>query len=197
MRSRSARRSALAESSSDVAIEAVEPETVVGELLGQVVEVWANAHGLVRASATRREFGADRVPRHAGREGFRFFGAFGPPARLLGFVYGYTGAPGQWWYDKVAAALDAPDRTAWVEEPHFELTEIAVDPEHQGRGIGSALHDVVLEGLPYARALLSALADNERVIRFYRERGWHVLLPKLRFEQGRPFFAILGKELRK
>jgi ribosomal protein S18 acetylase RimI-like enzyme len=180
---------------SNVAIEAVEPETVVGELLGRVVDVWANAHGLGRASSTRRQFGGDRLPRHAGREGFRFFGAFGPRARLLAFVYGYTGAPGQWWYDKVAAALDATARAAWVEQPHFELTELAVEPAYQGRGIGSALHDVVLDGLPHGRALLSALADNEPVLRFYRKRGWEVLLPQLGFEQGRPLFAILGKEL--
>ena len=178
-----------------VSIRSVDTATLLGELLGQVVEVWASAHGLGRTSATRREFGGDRVPRHARREGFVFLGAFEPGGRLVGFVYGYTGAPGQWWYDKVAAALDATARAAWVEQPHFELTELAVEPAYQGRGIGSALHDVVLDGLPHGRALLSALADNEPVLRFYRKRGWEVLLPQLGFEQGRPLFAILGKEL--
>src|ERR671936_2380841 len=91
---------------SAVGIRVVNTETLLGELVGQVVDVWANAHGLGRASATRREFGGDRVPRHAGREGFVFLGAFEPGGRLVGFVYGYTGAPGQWWYDRVAAALD-------------------------------------------------------------------------------------------
>ena len=52
------------------------------------------------------------------------------------------------------------------------------------------------EGSHEERALLSALAENVRVIRFYEQRGWRVLLPELRFEQGRPLFAILGKELR-
>jgi ribosomal protein S18 acetylase RimI-like enzyme len=179
-----------------VRIEPVDTETLLGALVGQVVEVWAGAHGLGRASATRREFGGDRVPRHAGHAGFRFLGAFEPGGRLVGFVYGYTGAPGQWWYDKVAATLDARLRTEWLEPSHFELTELAVDPAYQGSGIGSRLHDAVLEGLPYERALLSALADNPRVIRFYEHRGWRVLLPELRFEQGRPLFAILGKELR-
>jgi ribosomal protein S18 acetylase RimI-like enzyme len=179
-----------------VSVQAVETEKLLGELATQVVEVWANAHGLGRASATRREFGGDRIPRHAGRDGFRFLGAFGPGDRLVGFVYGYTGAPGQWWYDRVAAALGPAARAEWLEPPHFELTELAVDPAHQGSGIGSRLHDAVLDGLPHDRALLSALADNGRVIRFYEHRGWHVLLPELRFEQGRPLFAILGKELR-
>ena len=179
-----------------VRIEAVDTQTLLAELVGQVVDVWANAHGLGRASTTRREFGGDRVPRHAGRDGFEFLGAFGPGGRLVGFVYGYTGAPGQWWYDRVAAALDPSSRAEWLERPHFELTELAVDPAYQDGGIGSRLHDTLLERLPHERALLSALADNGRVIRFYEHRGWRVLLPELRFEPGRPLFAILGKELR-
>jgi len=179
-----------------VSIVSVAPDVVLAELVGQVVDVWANAHGLGRASATRREFGGDRVPRHAGREGFVFLGAFEPGGRLVGFVYGYTGGPGQWWYDKVAGALDGARRAEWLELAHFELTELAVERARQGQGIGSRLHDSVLEGLPHERALLSALADNARVIRFYERRGWRVLLPELRFEPGRPLFAILGKELR-
>ena len=182
--------------SDSVSIVSVSPDVLLAELVGQVVDVWANAHGLGRASATRREFGGDRVPRHAHRRGFRFFGAFDADERLAGFVYGYTGAPGQWWYDKVAAGLDASRRAEWLEPDHFELTELAVEPAFQGRGIGTRLHDVVLGGLPHERALLSALAENARVIRFYERRGWHVLLPELRFEPGRPPFAILGKELR-
>ena len=184
------------ETASDrISVEVVAVATLLGELVGQVVDVWANAHGLGRASATRREFGGDRVPRHARREGFRFHGAFDPRARLVGFIYGYTGAPGQWWYDKVAAALDEPSRAEWLEREHFELTELAVDPAFQGNGVGTRLHDAVLEGLPHERALLSALSDNARVIRFYERLGWRVLLPELRFEPGRPLFAILGREL--
>ena len=182
--------------SDPVSIEAVDADTLLSELLGQVVDVWANAHGLGRASATRREFGGERVPRHTSREGFRFLGAFDPRGRLVGFVYGYAGGPGQWWYDRVAAALGPKPRAEWLERPHFELTELAVDPPYQGRGVGSRLHDLVLGDVPHDRALLSALADNPRVIRFYERRGWRVLLPELRFEQGRPLFAILGKELR-
>ena len=179
-----------------VRIEAVDTETLLGELVAQVVDVWANAHGLGRASTTRREFGGDRVPRHAARDGFVFLGAFEPGGRLVGFVYGYTGAPGQWWYDRVAAALGASARAEWLERPHFELTELAVDASYQDRGMGGRLHEALLEPLPHDRALLSALADNGRVIGFYEHRGWRLLVPELRFEPGRPLFAILGRELR-
>jgi ribosomal protein S18 acetylase RimI-like enzyme len=171
------------------------PLELLGDLVGEVVDVWASAHGLPAASATRREFGGERLPRHVARAGFRFVGAFASDRRLVGFVYGYTGAPGQWWYDKVAAALDADAAAEWLDPPHFEFTELAVAPAYQRRGVGTRLHDEVLDGLPHERALLSALADNTRVIAFYEHRGWRVILPELRFEPGRPLFAILGREL--
>jgi ribosomal protein S18 acetylase RimI-like enzyme len=176
-------------------IERVPAERLLGDLVGEAVDVWASAHGLAAAHATRREFGGERLPRHTARDGFRFVGAFASDLRLVGFVYGYTGAPGQWWYDKVAAALDEEVAPAWLDPPHFELTEIAVAPAYQGRGVGTRLHDEVLAGLPHRRALLSALAENTRVVAFYEHRGWRILLPELRFEPGRPLFAILGREL--
>src|SRR5207244_13215550 len=114
--------------------------------------------------ARRREFGGERMPRHVARAGFRFVGAFASDQRLVGSASGYTGAPGQWWYDKVAAALDAGAAAEWLDPPHFEFTELAVAPAYQSRGVGTRLHDEVLDRIPHERALLSALADNGRVI---------------------------------
>jgi ribosomal protein S18 acetylase RimI-like enzyme len=176
-------------------LERVPVERVLRDLVGEAVDVWASAHGLAAAHATRREFGGERLPRHAGRDHFRFVGAFASDRRLVGFVYGYTGAQGQWWYDRVAGALDEEAAAHWLDPPHFELTELAVAPAYQNRGVGSRLHDDVLAGLPHRRALLSALAANTRVIAFYEHRGWEVILPELQFEAGRPLFAILGREL--
>jgi ribosomal protein S18 acetylase RimI-like enzyme len=183
-------------SSDEIAVEAVPTARLLGPLRRHVVEVWASAHDLPRASPTRDEFGRSRLSRHSARDDFRFVGAFAESGKLLGFVYGYTGAPGQWWYDRVARALDRDARRCWLDPGHFEFTELAVQPDFQGRGIGSRLHDRVLEGLQHDRALLSALADNAPVVAFYRRRGWEVVLERLRFEAGRPEFTIMGKELR-
>jgi ribosomal protein S18 acetylase RimI-like enzyme len=182
-------------SSERIAIEAVPAKTLLGALRRQTVEVWASAHDLPRASPTRDEFGRTRLRRHAGREDFRFLGAFADGGELVGFVYGYTGAPGQWWYDRVARALDRDLRRRWLDPGHFEFTELAVRPDFQGLGVGSRLHARILEGLPHSRALLSALADNVRVVDFYRHRGWEVVLDRLRFEAGRPEFTIMGRSL--
>jgi ribosomal protein S18 acetylase RimI-like enzyme len=177
-----------------VSVEPVPAARLLGPLRAAVVDVWASAHELAGASPTRSEFGRTRLKRHAGRDDFRFMGAFAD-GELVGFVYGYTGAPGQWWYDRVAGALDGAARRLWLDPGHFEFTELAVRPDYQGRGIGSALHDAVLVALPHERALLSALADNRRVIEFYRHRGWEVVLRRLRFEAGRPHFTIMGRQV--
>jgi ribosomal protein S18 acetylase RimI-like enzyme len=182
-------------SSDGVSIEPVSTAELLGTLRRHVVDVWASAHELPRASPTRDEFGRTRLRRHAGRADFRFVGAFAGGRQLVGFVYGYTGAPGQWWYDRVARALDRDGRRRWFDPGHFEFTELAVRPDFQGRGVGSRLHDRVLDALPHRRALLSALADNAPVVAFYRRRGWEVVLDRLRFEPGRPEFTIMGRTL--
>jgi ribosomal protein S18 acetylase RimI-like enzyme len=181
--------------SAEHAIEPVATETLLASLRSEIVQVWASAHDLPRTSPTRLEFGRDRLPRHAGRRDFRFVAAFGPARELAGFAYGYAGSPGQWWYDRVAAALDEGARDRWLSPAHFELTELAVRPGSQGRGVGTRLLDAVLAGLTHETALLSALADNARVVGFYRHRGWEVVLDRLRFDEGRPAFTIMGRRL--
>ena len=183
-------------SSDEVTIEPVPVATLLGQLRRHVVDVWATAHDLPRVSPTREEFGRTRLRRHSERADFRFVGAFAGDGELVGFVYGYTGAPGQWWYDRVARGLSGDARREWLDAGHFEFTELAVRPAFQGQGVGSRLHDRVLVDVPHERALLSALADNAPVVRFYRRRGWEVVLERLRFEAGRPEFVIMGKTLR-
>lgn len=133
------------------------------------------------------------LPRHAGREGFRFFGAFAERA-LVGFVYGYRGAEGQWWHDRVSAALGAEGTARWLAPGHFEFTELHVRREYRRRGLGGRLHDAVLDGLVAPTAVLSTQTDNEPALALYRDRGWRVIVPYLDFGSGRPFL-IMGKDL--
>jgi len=48
-------------------------------------------------------------------------------------------------------------------------------PEHQGRGVGSELHDFAVErlrALEVSRARLWTLEENHGARRFYERRGW-------------------------
>ena len=151
----------------------------------EIAEIWPEAS---------RDRLHDILPRHAARDGFRFRGAFDESGRLIGFVYGYRGAPGQWWHDRVAAALGFEGTARWLAAGHFEFTELHVRPEARRRGIGGALHDAVLEGLDAPTSVLSTQTDNEPAIRLYANRGWEVIVPSIDFGSGRPFL-IMGKEL--
>jgi ribosomal protein S18 acetylase RimI-like enzyme len=134
------------------------------------------------------------LPRHVAREGFRFLGAFDEEgAALVGFVYGYRGASGQWWHDRVARALGRSGSRRWLPEGHFEFTELHVQPVLRRRGIGGALHDAILEGLDAPTAVLSTQTDNDPAIRLYEGRGWEVIVPYLDFGSGRPFL-IMGRD---
>jgi ribosomal protein S18 acetylase RimI-like enzyme len=133
------------------------------------------------------------LPRHVGRDGFRFLGAFAD-RRLVGFVYGYRGASGQWWHDRVAAALGTESTERWLGPGHFEFTELHVRGEHRRQGIGGSLHDALFERIDAPTAVLSTQTDNEPALALYLGRGWRVIVPYLDFGSGRPFL-IMGRDL--
>jgi len=106
-------------------------------------------------SATEAARFTAALTRHAARRDFRFFAATAPDTgRLLGFIYGYSGARGQWFHDLLRATLP-PDLVArWLADS-FELVEFGVLPEAQRRGLGGRLHDALLTGVANRTAILT------------------------------------------
>lgn len=132
------------------------------------------------------------LPRHAARDGFALVAAV-DEGRLVGFAYGYRGAPGQWWNDAVAAAMTRRERSRWLPPGHLELAELHVARDRRREGIGARLHDALLAAFPDApTAVLSTQAANEPALVLYRERGWDVVVRELRFAPGAEPYSILG-----
>jgi len=177
-----------------VRIEAVEPRRLVDELGAAVAGVFESAHGYPPGTRTRR-FVGEQLVRHAGRPGFRFLAALAEDGSLLGFAYGYTGGAGEWWHDRVAARLGEVEAARWLAPGHLELVELAVRPGSQGVGHGSALHDQLLRGWPGPTAVLSTQRANARALRFYRDRGWVVIVRDMDFGRGFEPYSVLGLEL--
>jgi ribosomal protein S18 acetylase RimI-like enzyme len=169
----------------------VEPSDLGGELLQQVKDV----HRRAGAGAATDEWAREWLPRHAERDAFRFLAAVEASGEVAGFAYGYTGGAGQWWTDRVAAAMGAEERRSWLEPPHYEVVELHVRPESQRRGVGSALLAALLEGLPHRQALLSTQVDNEKARPFYEKEGWQLVVPELSFGPGYAPFCVYGKRL--
>lgn len=114
--------------------------------------------------------------RHRVRDGFRLARA-SEGEQLVGFAYGYTGQPGQWWTDQAASALEPSVAQAWLGG-HFELVSLGVVPSARGAGVGRALMRAITDGLPHERLLLMTTADPaDPARRLYESEGWRVIGP--------------------
>lgn len=124
-------------------------------------------------AAARPRF-APRWSAHRRAPGWRAVGAW-VGDELVGFAYGHTAVPGLPWVDAMLAQLAPTVRQKWAQDA-FLLCELAVVPAHRGRGLGSALHDALIDVVPHATALLTTLADRENAgARLYARRGWRGL----------------------
>jgi ribosomal protein S18 acetylase RimI-like enzyme len=146
------------------------------------------------AGALSEEWATKRLPRHVERDGFVFL-VVREGSAILGFGYGYTGAYGQWWTDRVALALTPAQREEWLDRPHFEVVELHVRPSAQRRGIGSTLLAQLLSRQPHRRAVLTTQAAARAARRFYAKNGW-TELAEVDFGRGYPPYVVLGRVLR-
>ena len=125
--------------------------------------------------------------RHAAREGFRLARAY-DGGRLVGFGYGYTGQPGQWWTDRAAEVLGPEVAAEWLGK-HFELVSIGVLPATRGRDVGRRLMHTLTEELRHGRWLLMTTVDaDDPARRLYASTGWSVIGPGLQADQ-----VIMGR----
>lgn len=130
---------------------------------------------------------------HGKREGFCSFVAVDEDGRVIGMIYGYHGAPGQWWHDTVLKNLDDHARYRWLRDS-FELVEVAVLPGWQGKGVGAALIARLLEGRTETTCVLSTRTDSI-AHQLYRRLGFEVLT-EMAFAPAGARFYVMGKELR-
>jgi GNAT superfamily N-acetyltransferase len=138
---------------------------------------------------------ARSLPRHVGKEGFRIVVALEDQTRqVVGFAYGYATTPDQLWYEEVAKAVQSWIVTEWLTGS-FRVVEMAVTPEAQGQGIGGLLHDHLLRGLSYQKAVLSTMAAKTNAYWMYHRRGWTVLLDDFCFPGVARPYRIMGLEL--
>lgn len=99
--------------------------------------------------------------------------------RLVGFVFGFDFAPGNWWAQQIDSRL--PRDFDWYDDT-FEINELAVLPSHHKQGRGLHLMETLLAQMPHRHALLGTKKeDNAHVIRFYRALGFDVVIDDFRY----------------
>ncbi|WP_232326324.1 GNAT family N-acetyltransferase [Microbispora sp. ATCC PTA-5024] len=117
---------------------------------------------------------------------------------IVGFAYGFHGAPGQWWHDVVRRALQdqAGTRAAqrWFGDA-LEIAEVHVRPDYQGKGIGRSLIHAICEGRPERTAVLSTHDAPTAARHLYGDVGFVDLLTRFVFPGGYENYVIAGVPL--
>lgn len=121
---------------------------------------------------------------------------------LLGLAYGFIGAPDLWWDRQVRRGFrenGGPDtRQLMLMRDYFEVAEIHVRPDHQGRGIGRMLLTQLLWLAPASHAMLSTpeVADEaNNAFTLYRSLGFRDELRDFHFDGDDRPFAVLSVPL--
>ncbi|HNP58687.1 MAG TPA: N-acetyltransferase [Gordonia sp. (in: high G+C Gram-positive bacteria)] len=121
---------------------------------------------------------------------------------LVGIAYGYRGAPDQWWNQQLRIGMRQAgcpaDRAARLLADYFELTELHVHPDAQGRGVGQALLRALLADRTESNVLLSTpevAGEENRAWSLYRRFGFSDVLRNYTFAGDPRPFAFLGREL--
>ncbi|MBG6121975.1 GNAT family N-acetyltransferase [Corynebacterium aquatimens] len=134
---------------------------------------------------------------------------------VVGVAYGFLGNPDLWWDQQLRRGLleskwypsvSAPDgprgpvRGDFPEfvRSYFEVAEIHVLPEAQGKGIGRTLLTTLLDGVPARHALLSTpevAGEQNSAFGLYRSLGFQDVLRNFMYAGDHRPFAILGRSL--
>jgi ribosomal protein S18 acetylase RimI-like enzyme len=180
-----------------IVIRELTPEQILA-LQSQIVTIYRNAFtpAPYRKPEAEIEDFARTFPTQFNRTSYRFVGAFNPDQpHFVGFAYGYAVSAARWWVEHVKPALSAQAAQDWLENS-YQFVEIALDPAFQGQGIGARLHDFLLNGIDYQRAVLSTLQADTTAQHMYRARGWIVLCEDLFFTGVARRYQIMGLELK-
>ncbi len=147
-------------------------------LAGVVCGLYQAVFSLPPFSGDDAEFANQRsyYPAMTARPGFRLTTARAGEEHV-GFGYGFLlPADTRWW-----AGLDDPVGGEFArEDGHrtFALIDYGVLPGWRGRGIGRAVHDVLLAGSGAARATLSVQPKATETQEIYRRWGWRTVSAK-------------------
>lgn len=161
----------------------------------ELVEIYRSAFSQPPWSEepSRVEMFRRHIPTYAGREAFRAVFAESDEG-IVGFALGARLTNEAWWRADVAARLNRTEVKHWLNDC-FELIEIAVLPEAQGKGLGSVLHDGLFAGVATRTALLSTHPKAERALALYAGRGWKVLIDDFQYSPIAQSRLIMGLEL--
>lgn len=134
------------------------------------------------------------INKHTSYEGFKGLKAKDENGTLIGFTYGYTSLPDQFYREKLAAQLTDQQQIEWLNDC-FEFVELAVDTKVKRLGIGGKLHDRLLSEIDHDTSVLTTSVENSPAINLYIGKGWKVIKENAAVISMDDVQVIMGKRI--
>ncbi|NWK69859.1 GNAT family N-acetyltransferase [Bacillus paramycoides] len=110
----------------------------------------------------------ERIKRHMGYTNFKGVVAINDENEVIGFTYGYRSLEGQYYNQLMREVLSLEQIDQWLEDC-FEFVELAVHPEYRNMGLGTKLHNGLLEGIPNRTSVLTTQINNQKARSLYEK----------------------------
>lgn len=155
-------------------------DTIIGQIESLYSKVWNQSI-------------VERLKKHYTYEGFKGIALLNEEEQLIGFAYGYTSLPGQYYHGLLSNALNPSEYEQWLSDC-FEVVELAVDPDFRRQGHAKTLMTELLKEVKQKTAILTTQTDNPSARSLYDSMGWVIV--KEPFYPGVPEnpFVIMGRE---
>ncbi|PEV97767.1 GNAT family N-acetyltransferase [Bacillus cereus] len=137
----------------------------------------------------------ERITRHMGYTGFKGAVAINDENEVVGFTYGYRSLEGQYYNQLMREALNLEQVDQWLEDC-FEFVELAVHPQYRNEGLGTKLHNRLLDGISNRTSVLTTQINNEKARSLYERLDWVNLLEPFHPSKNDVPYVIMGKALK-
>ena len=163
-------------------------ELASNEIIQQVSdlykEVWKSEDNSIK----------ERIIKHSSYKGYRGFVILSKEDKVIGFSYGYTSLPGQFYHELLAKEFNSEEYHNWLQDC-FEFVELSVHPSYRKQGLGKLLSTKLLENLENKTAILTTQNDNNSARSLYESLHWKVLKEAFYPSNSKQPYVIMGKEL--
>ncbi len=137
----------------------------------------------------------ERIKRHIEYPNFKGIVAINEEKEVVGFTYGYRSLEGQYYNQLMREALHLEQVNHWLQDC-FEFVELAVDPKYRNEGLGTRLHNELLEGISNRMGILTTQINNQKARSLYERLGWVDVLEPFHPSKNDVPYVIMGKNLK-
>ncbi|MCG7344851.1 GNAT family N-acetyltransferase [Sporosarcina sp. ACRSL] len=136
----------------------------------------------------------ERILKHSTYKGFKGFVIKSNDYKVIGFAYGYTSLPGQFYHKLLAKEFNSEEYHKWLQDC-FEFVELAVHPSYRKQGLGKMLITKLLKGVDNKTAILTTQVGNHSARSLYESLQWMVLKEPFYPNNSNLPYVIMGKLL--